>query len=440
MSKKVLSWIFTAAVVLMSVTLTVGILFAGPSEAGANEVLSKAPQLKDKDGKLNDYVLNDTAKWVNDHFFGRQELISAHNKTVSTAFGVSAADDVILGSNGWLYYAPTLSDYTGVDALSRQEIWMAARNLALMQEYCESQDREFAFMIAPNKNSLYSDNMPNYGVCNPSANAKLLADELDAAGVNDIDLFAAFGTQEEVLYFAHDSHWNSKGAALGADCINAAFGVESHYFGGDFSKTEIHQGDLYEMLYPAFADTENNPVYGGSLEFTFASKATKPDSITLLTESSKDGSLLCYRDSFGNLLFPYLADSYGTCRFSRSVSYDLTQEGENVLIELVERNISYLYTNLPVMPAPRREIPALPEPDGAIQLECKSVKSPEGMFKVTGTLPVVPEEDSAVYVLCGGVAYEAFRLADNTFGAYVPAEAEGVAFYSAGSLRFYTAK
>lgn len=439
MKKKVLPWIFTAMVALMSITLTVGILFAGPAQAGANEVLSKAPQLTDKDGKLNDYVLNDTAAWVNDHFFGRQELISAHNQTVSAVFQVSAADDVIYGSNGWLYYAPTLSDYTGTENLSPAQIQRIANNLALMQEYCESQGKEFAFVLAPNKNSLYPDNMPDYGVCNPSANAVFLMDELDALGVHYIDLFAAFSQQEEVLYFAHDSHWNAKGAALGADCINAAFGVDSHYFGEDFSKTEVHQGDLYEMLYPAFEDTEANPVYGGSLEYTFASKATQPDSITLLTESSKESSLLCYRDSFGNLLYPYLADSYGACRFSRSVNYDLTQAGDKVLIELVERNISYLYTNLPVMPAPQREL-ALPESSGTVQLECKRVKTPEGMCKVTGTLPVEPDAADPVYVICDGVAYEAFRLGDNGFGAYVPAEADGVAYSYTGSLRLYTAQ
>lgn len=439
MKKKILSWIFTVLVLLMSVTLTAGILFAGPAKAGANEVLSKTPQVTDKDGKLNDYVLNDTASWVNDHFFGRQELISAHNMAVSSLFQTSAADDVIFGSDGWLYYAPTLSDYTGTDTLSHAQIQQIVNNLALMQEYCEGQGRSFAFMLAPNKNSLYPDHMPNYGVCNTSANARLLMDELDATGVNYIDLFAVFEEQQEVLYFAHDSHWNSKGAALGADSVNAAFGVGSDYFGADFTKTEGHQGDLYEMLYPAFADTETNPVYGGTLEYTFAGKATQPDSITLLTESGKGGSLLCYRDSFGNLLYPYLADSYGACRFSRSVSYDLTQEGDKVLIELVERNISYLYTNLPVMPAPQREL-TLPDSGGTVALECKSVKSPEGMFKVTGSLPAEPEADTAVYVICDGVAYEAFQLENGGFGAYVPEEADGVAFWSAGSLQFYTAE
>lgn len=439
MTKKVLSWIFTVGVLLLSVTLVAGILIAGPAKAGANEVLSKAPQLTDKDGKLNDSFLNDAATWLSDHFFGRQELISTHNKTVSTVFGVSASDDVILGKDGWLYYEPTLADYTGTNTVSQRELFMAANNLALIQEYCDSQGREFAFVIAPNKNSLYPDAMPDYGVADPSANARLLHEALAERNVNYIDLFAVFEGQEEVLYFEHDSHWNSKGAALGADSINAAFGVDSDYFGGDFSQSEYHLGDLYEMLYPSFRDTEENPVYGGSLDFTYTGKASKPDSITLETAGNGAGSLLCYRDSFGNLLYPYLADSYGTCRFSRSVSYDLTQAGECVLIELVERNISYLYTNLPVMPAPQRAL-TLPEAAGTAAIQSKSVKSPEGMYQIKGTLPVEADTDSAIYVICDGVAYEAFCQASGGYGAYVPGEAQAVACYVNGTLQLFTAE
>lgn len=438
MGKKILSWIFVAGVLLMSVTLVAGILFAGPAQAGANEVLSKAPQWADKDGKINDYFLNDTATWVNDHFFGRQELISTHNKVVSTVFHTSASDDVILGSDGWLYYTPTLADYTGTEPLSQRQIWMAANNLALMQEYCEGQGKAFAFAIAPNKNSLYAQHMPSYGTADPSTNARRLHETLAERNVNYIDLFAAFENQEEVLYFAHDSHWNSKGAALGADCINEAFGVESDYFSADFSQTEYHLGDLYEMLYPSFRDPEENPVYGGALDFDFEGKATKPDSITLQTTSEASGSLLCYRDSFGNLLFPYLADSYGSCRFSRAVSYDLTLEGECVLVELVERNIPYLYTNLAVMPAPQREL-TLPAAEGTAEIQNKSVKSPEGMVQVKGTLPVEADVDSPIYVVCGGTVYEAFCLKDGGFGAYVPAEAQGVACYVGGQLCLFDA-
>lgn len=437
--KKVLIPIFVAGVLLLSVTLAVGILFAGPAEAGANEVLSKAPVLVDKDGKLNDYFLNDAATWLSDHFFGRQELISVHNKTVSTVFSTSSSDNVILGTGDWLYYEPTLGDYTGTAVATDREIFMAANNLALMQEYCESQGRAFAFVIAPNKNSLYPENMPEYGAVSQQTNAQALHNKLDEMGVSYIDLFAVFDEQEEVLYFAHDSHWNSKGAALGADSINAAFGVQSNYFGGDFSQSEYHLGDLYEMLYPSFMDTEKNPVYGGELAFEFTGKATKADSITLETASRKEGSLLCYRDSFGNLLYPYLADSYATCRFSRAVSYDLTQDGDYVLIELVERNISYLYTYLPVMPAPLREL-SLPEATGSVTVQTKEAKTPEALLQIKGTLPVQADADSSVYVVCDGAVYEAFCLANGGFGAYIPGEAQAVACYVNGTLQVFSAQ
>ena len=435
--KKVLIPIFVAGVFLLSVALSVGTLFAGPAQAGANEVLSKAPVLVDKGGKLNDYFLNDASNWLKDHFFVRQELISVHNKTVSTVFHTSSSDDVILGTGDWLYYEPTLGDYTGTATATDREIFMAANNLALMQEYCESQGREFAFMIAPNKNSLYPEHMPDYGTVSSKTNAQALHEKLEEKGVAYIDLFAVFGEQEEVLYFAHDSHWNSKGAALGADSVNAAFGEQSHYFAADFSQREYHLGDLYEMLYPSFKDTEENPVYGGAFAFTFTSKATKPDSITLETSADKAGSLLCYRDSFGNLLYPYLADSYGTCRFSRAVSYDLTQDGDYVLIELVERNIPYLYTYLPVMAAPQREL-SLPEANGSVTVQTKEAKTPEAMLQVKGKLDVVPDDDSAIYVICDGIAYEAFCLADGGFGAYVPGEAQAVACYVNGTLQVFS--
>ena len=80
----------------------------------------------------------------------------------------------------------------------------------------------------------------------------------------------------------------------------------------------------------------------------FTSKATQPDAINLTTEGTGTGNLLCYRDSFGILLFPYLADSYASAKFSRLVNYDLTASADHVAIELVERNLRYLIQNVPI--------------------------------------------------------------------------------------------
>lgn len=435
MKKNVFCGIFVGVFLAMCLVLSVGLAVNGPSEAGANERLSDAPVLVTEEGKLNKQYLNDLFDWVGDRFFLRQELISLDRWLTAKVLNTSGESSVILGDDGWLFYTDTLDDYTGVETMTEEELFCAAKNLSLMAEYCRDNGKQFLFMIAPNKNSLYGEYMPDYGVVAQTRDADRLMEMLEELGVGTVDLFTAFENEDEILYFAHDSHWNSKGAALGADLINAGFGVESSYFDADFSKTVPHEGDLYAMMYPALTDTETDLVYGGELRYSFTSKSTKPDSITLTTESGKAGSLLAYRDSFGILLFPYLADSYGAARFSRSTTYDLTLEADYVLVELVERNLSYLITNMPVMEAPVRPV-LLPENAGGHVMVQTSSRGE--LTQVTGTVTAM-DEDSSVYIVSGGLAYEAFRLENNGFGGYLPegSEAEYVVCTVAGETVMY---
>ena len=41
----------------------------------------------------------------------------------------------------------------------------------------------------------------------------------------------------------------------------------------------------------------------------------------------KEGSLVMYRDSFGNALLPYMADAYANAYFSRGIPYQLMRCG-----------------------------------------------------------------------------------------------------------------
>lgn len=413
-------WCFVAVFFVASLVLSLGVLIAGPSQAGANERLSKAPALFTDSGGRNFNYLSDAAGWMNDHFFLRQELITLDNLITGKMLHTSGTDNVILGSDNWLYYASTLDNYTGQNTMTDREIFSAATNLELIKNYCREQGREFLFVIAPNKNSLYGENMPNTGVSNPRQDANNLYDELSYRHINYVDFFALFDGQAEKLYFAHDSHWNSKGAALGADAINNGFGRTSHYAEDSFAETVPYQGDLYEMLYPSLNDPERDVVYGGKLNVTYTSSATKPDSIVLKTEGAGEGSLLAYRDSYGNLLYPYLADSFASAYFSRAVRYDLTQPGDFVLIELVERNLRYLITNLPIMPAQACQQMHPRMTSGTTSFT--TGKGPEGYTQITGTLPTEPDTDSRVYIVCEEETYEAFLLSDNGYGATIPGE------------------
>ncbi len=434
--KKIFYQGFVALVLVLCTAVLICTYAIGPSGPGANERLAAAPVLVDEEGGWNPDYLGDWAAWFADHFFGRQQLISANNWVGAHFFGTSGAEQVLLGEQGWLYYGDTLNDYTGAQPLSDRELFSIAANLALMEEYAERNGKAFLFVPAPNKNSLYPQFMPGFPKAETRDVQRLFA-LLDEMEVSYADLFAAFGEREEILYFAHDSHWNSRGAALGADVINAGFGVTTDYFGADFSRREPYGGDLYEMLYPAFSDPEENPVYGGSLNFTHSGSAAKPDSITLQTQGAGQGHLLAYRDSFGNLLYPYLAESYGSARFSRSTTYDLTLKGDYVLIELVERNLRYLITYIPVLESPVRDIPVPTQSAGTVTAAVTEGYAPKGFVQIRGTLSQAVDTDSKIYVICNGVAYEALLQSGGGFAVYVPegASPQSVVYTQGGEYR-----
>lgn len=433
--KKGIQWIFTALMLAMCLTMPLGMFLAGEASAGANEQLAPVPRLQNAQGDYNLRVLAEGADWFADRFFPRRQLISASNYLTAALFGQSGAEKVICGTEGWLYYAPTLADFCGTQPLTEREQFCILRNVTLMAQECQRQGRQFVFCVAPNKNSVYPQFMPDYGVRAEAGNGKMILEALAREGVACADLFAAFDEQEEILYFAHDTHWNSKGAALGADVILSAFQMKSAYFSGDFSKTESHSGDLYAMLYPAFADDETNPVYGGPLDFTYTSGATKPDSVTLRTAGGGEKTLLAYRDSFGALLYPYLAPCFGEACFSRSGTYDLTQPVDCVLVEIVERNLRELMRRVPLMPAPECTLD-LPKSSGRLALSPMAGKAPEGLQGYRGTLPEHVDAHSPVYLVCGEQVYEAFCLENHGFAAYLDASqaVTGLAYYTGGVL------
>ena len=403
--------------------LSLGMLFAGPAQPRANERLSARPALRTEDG-LNLRYLSGLSDYISDRFFLRQELVTAHNRLLA-GLGGGTANDVIAGADGWLYYAQTLDDYTGVGALSEPELDSAARNLYLMQEFCLQRGKTFLFVPTPNKNSLYDEAMPSFGVKAETHSAERLLERLDTLGVRYADLFSAFRAQPETLYFAHDSHWTTKGAALAADEINRALGRESGYFSADFSAAAAHTGDLFEMRYPAAEDPETDRVFGGALRYTREGSDTRPDSITINTAGSGTGALLMYRDSFGNTLYPFLADSFAAARFSRATAYNLAMAdalgSDCVVVELVERNLRYLLRFTPVMPAPERAIPAPTVSVDTVTLAISAAATPlEGYTAWCGTLP--DRAGAQILLLCGETAYEAFTGGDGSFTAYLPAE------------------
>ncbi len=398
--KKTMSLVFVLLFLALCLLPSVGLLLTGGSGAAANQVLAAKPVFVRADGSVNPDGLTELAGYVNDRFSLRQEAVTLWAGLNAGLLHSSVTDKVVLGRDGWLYFQPTLADYSRTAPLSERELWCAARRLYLLQEYAQAQGGQFLFTVAPNKNTLYADQMPALPRNDSPSNTERLYEQLAAMGVSHLDLAAVFRAQDELLYFPRDSHWTSRGAALAADAILSALGRESGFFAAPFRAGE-HRGDLYEMLYPLGRETDSDLVYAPG--FTFSADSANPDSIRIAAQcETGEGTLLMYRDSFGRSLYPYLAESFRESSFSRKNDYDPTAlpPGGTLVIELVERNLRYLLDYAPTLPAPLRDAALAENAVSGGTLRFTLAKGgPEGYTVLRGDLgSLVPDEDSPLYL------------------------------------------
>lgn len=420
--------LFCAAFALVLVLPGVLTILLGPSRAGANEVLARPPQPV-KAGRPNVAFLHDAAAYFDDHFALRQALIMANASLTAGVFHASAAPEVILGRESWLYYADTLGDYTQSAPMTERQLYCAARSLFLMQEYAASQGCAFVFAAAPNKNTLYPQYMPaRYQRGAGGSNLTRLYALLAQQQVTACDLRAALLAADEPVYYRTDSHWTGYGSALAHDALLAALGREGSLSDEAFSM-QPHLGDLYEMLYPAGTQQEQGLRLSRERTFSYAGTVHGADDLLIRTQCAQaDGSVVMFRDSFGNTLHEDLAESFGAACFSRAMPYDLTllhqEQADTLIVELVERNLGKLATLAPILPGPVRQLRA---PESSVPATLSLTREDSGAFDCvcyTGMLTCAAMDwDSPAYVCLDGTVYEACPT-QTGFSLYAPAAAE----------------
>lgn len=176
-----------------------------------------------------------------------------------------------------------------------------------------------------------------------------------------MDLTETFQNEDEVLYFKRDSHWNNKGALLAYNAVMDAMGREHETYANVPTVTEKdHIGDIDEILYPLAAEPEENIYYSKDWGFDYVNDVTdNMDEWIETVNPDKDGTLLMYRDSFGESILPFFADEYNKAYFSRLIPYNMENliqyQPDTVIVERVERQIDAFATEIPVMESPKVE-------------------------------------------------------------------------------------
>lgn len=323
-----------------------------------NRVLSQQPDII-KDKKLNINYFNQLSSYINDNFGYRQELVNSYAVIQEKLFNTSTQDIVIVGNDGWLYFNSTVNDYIGLDVATKRGVNNIYKTLSLIEEYVEGSESEFVLLIAPNKNSLYPENMPsNYLMSRNNSNISRLEDKL--SNLSYLDLFEVFNNESEVLYHKKDSHWNNMGAAIVQDELFSFLGKDHKSFRDvDYTNVNNYVGDLDEALHPLTDYFEKQIVFADDFTFSYIGDNVKTTDYEIFsTNPTKKGSIIMFRDSFGNSLVPFVAEEFEEGYFTRNVPYRIDYVDKSnydfCVLEIVERNLNVFQKIAPVMPAPLR--------------------------------------------------------------------------------------
>ncbi len=373
MKKKYAILYIVAAMAILLIPF-VGMTVAKTDWTTENKPLSEFPALIEGGGFNVDF-LEECGAYFEDHFALRPQMVNLNAWIQDTFLNQSATDQVILGEDGWMFYEGAMDDYRNENQMTARGLNNAIQNLRIMKSYVESKGAQFVVMIVPNKSTLYGEYMPdNQKEGLGEGNLDRIQPMLEEAGITYVNLLDAFNETEEVLYYKEDSHWTNKGAALAYEKTMAA--IEGAKDVPDFRSIPYevvpeHMGDLAEMLFPITGELEENEIYTYEWAYDYVGEVTdNMDNWIETTNPSRTGTLLMYRDSFGESFLPFMAEAFGTAYFSRLVPYNMANMDEYkpdvVIVERVERRIASFADEPAAMQAPgvkEREIAKICDTD-----------------------------------------------------------------------------
>ena len=422
--------LFIVLCLLLCLIPSVGMLFFPTTRTTENKAMAASPRLTTEEGALNRAFFQDFERYFNEHLALRNPLVYADAKIQTTLFRESNVSGVISGENGWLYYASTLDDYLGRNVLSDRELYNLAHNFRVVQDALDARGIDFVLTIAPNKNTLYGENMPYYSshIIDPRHSAVLLSSYLSGQGVSYLDLFQLFSQQEETLYLLRDSHWNNKGACLVYNGIMDALSLpHEDYAAAEPKLVKNENGDLNKMLYSFYGELEENYDYGLTQSYRYANDADDVEDLMIVTENpGGSGTLLMFRDSFANTLIPFLSNEFATACYSKGepnllgLFVDIYQP-DCVVMEKVERNIADYLTNPPVITPAETQLPTnITIASTATTVQLSGCATDMNYYQISGALDTSRlQPDSEILVSINSRVYTAYQTEEAGYLLYL---------------------
>ena len=303
-----------------------------PFSENEKRVLAEAPQINAA-GIADGSVFRSIESYLSDHFPGRELWVGA-NAYLENAEGRGATEDIVRGTDDWLFTAPVSDD--------RETLW---DNMQAITTFAEKQSVPVTMMAVPSAGAVVSDKLPALHM--PYPDADLLEEARRIAGntLHWVDLYTDFcsAEQPERLYYRTDHHWTSEGAyraycllmeELGQSSVpRDDFTVEqiSGFYGTSYSKSglwltepdtlELWTGSDIQAVTTVYDANRADPVTREGMFFReYLEDADKYPvflsgnhaRVHIETNADSGKRLLVIKDSYAHALAPFLAEEYST--------------------------------------------------------------------------------------------------------------------------------
>lgn len=294
--------------------------------------------------------------YYNDNIPYRNQLIRLNNSIDYFVFQQSSNDKVLLGKDGWLFYTSDgnpVEQSLGYWLFSEEELKTIADNLTVTKEALASREIEFVLFIAPNKETIYTEYLPEeYEKIREETSVdqlvKYLRENTDIRVVYPKEeiLEAKEKDPDTLLYYKLDSHWNAIGGYIGAESLARELGVNLEPREKlSITPNGISDGDLSDILHIKIKDGDIEYFLRGEVKAEVISWDFNTEFI-YHTEKGRSEKLFVRRDSYGTALAPAIAKCYKDSRFVHKNSFQeqqiLNYDADVFVLETVERLVDQL--------------------------------------------------------------------------------------------------
>lgn len=288
--------------------------------------------------------------YFEDHFGFRNILIRWQALAKVRWLGVSSTSQVILGKDGWLFYAieRSVESYRGTDPLTPEQLARWRQILEARRDWLARRNIRYLFTIGPDKHTIYPEYMPDAinKVRRESRLDQLIAYLREHSDIQVLDLRPALreAKRRYRTYYQTDTHWNDYGGFIAYQTIvqelAKSFPGMQPLSESDF---EISTREVQGMGEAAMLGLDD-VIREQDLLLRPLKPLQKPTPDCGLTTDGKEPALprlVMFRDSFANAVIPYLDHHFSRAVYVCDRRLDpqiIEAEHPNVVIhEMVER-------------------------------------------------------------------------------------------------------